>query len=176
MKTIKNQIKYLLWIAKGKPTPTPHVAKVKIISEYKKKYDYNILIETGTYLGEMVEAQKDNFKKIISIELEPTLFKNAKAKFLNDSRIEIIEGDSGKVLPKILETIDKSAVFWLDGHYSSGVTAQGDLNCPIFAEIEAIFKAKKLPHVILIDDARLFVGADDYPTKEDLFSFVKQWL
>jgi len=37
-------------------------------------------VETGTYLGDMIEAQKTRFKKIISIEIEIGLFEKAQKK------------------------------------------------------------------------------------------------
>jgi hypothetical protein len=51
---------------------TPHIVKQMAIAEYQQKYGYGTLIETGTYLGDMIEAQKKRFTHIISIELDPT--------------------------------------------------------------------------------------------------------
>jgi len=61
----------------------------------------------------------------------------------------------------------------LDGHYSVGITAKGDKECPIFEELNAIFKIGMLNHIILIDDARCFNGSSDFPTIEKLTKFVK---
>ena len=68
--------------------------------------------------------------------------------------------------------INERAIFWLDGHYSDGITAKGDLNTPILKELEAILSHNIKDHIILIDDARCFVGKDDYPTIEQLKNFV----
>ena len=88
--------------------------------------------------------------------------------------INILRGDSSKVLPIILSKIDKPALFWLDGHYSAGITAKGDLNTPILKELKLILNHKIKKNIILIDDARCFVGKDDYPTIAELESFVKK--
>jgi hypothetical protein len=77
------------------------------------------------------------------------------------------------VLPLIIKDLNEPAIFWLDGHYSSGITAKGDKICPIFEELDSIFNNKPLNHVLLIDDARLFVDEDDYPTIEKLTKYVK---
>lgn len=170
----KDKAEFETWLQNGAPTPPPHIAKQHIIKEYQQKYHIDILVETGTFLGIMVEAQKKRFKKIISIELGIELFEAAQIKFANDKHITIIQGDSGKVLPKILETIEMPAIFWLDGHYSEGITAQGDKDCPIFEELDAIFgSSNKLNHILLIDDARCFIGTGDYPTIENLTKYVK---
>jgi hypothetical protein len=162
---------------KKSPTegPAPHVVKQETIAEYQKEFGYEVLIETGTYLGDMVEAQKLRFNKIISIELGEDLFKDAQKRFKNDRNITIVQGDSGKVLPQVLQLISESAVFWLDGHYSAGITAKGLKECPIYEELDAILSNSKYKHVLLIDDARCFNGTGDYPTIESLTEFVQKY-
>ena len=71
------------------------------------------------------------------------------------------------MLGQLIHEIDRPALFWLDGHYSHGITAKGDKECPVPEELEAILKSP-LPHAILIDDARLFNGTHDYPTLEQI--------
>lgn len=166
--------KYIIrnWHLKGCPVPPPHLVKQQIILEYKQKYGHTIFIETGTYLGDMINAQKKNFSKLISIELSTSLFEQAQKRFHKNKHICIFQGDSTTVLPNILPSINKPAIFWLDGHYSYGITAQGSKDCPIFSELEAIFSMKK-NNVILIDDARHFIGNGDYPSLSELETFVK---
>ena len=178
--TVLNSLKYQRqkhqldeWTKSGCPIPPPHSVKQVTISEYQQKYGYTTLIETGTYMGHMIEAQKTRFKKIISIELGVDLFEKAKEKFRNDKNVLIVQGDSGKELPKILLDINEPAIFWLDGHYSAGVTAKGDKECPIFEELNSIFNSKKFNHILLIDDARCFIGEGDYPTIDELTEYVR---
>lgn len=87
------------------------------------------------------------------------------------SHIRIIHGDSGEKIGEVIKELDEPAIFWLDGHYSGGFTAKGSSNCPIWKELDAVF-SKKLDHVILIDDAREFTGKNDYPTYEEVKSYV----
>ena len=155
------------WEKNGRPSPPPHIVKQMTIEEYQKKFDLKILVETGTYLGDMVEAQRNRFEKIYSIELSKKLFQRAVKRFRSFSHITILNGDSGIVLNKLLPEIDKPALFWLDGHYSEGITAMGTKECPVAEELEAIFKSD-LHHIILIDDARLFNGTRDYPTLDEI--------
>lgn len=74
---------------------SPHIVKQLTIIEYQETYKYNILVETGTYLGDMVAAQKSRFSNIYSIELGVDLYKKAKARFKNDKNVIILHGDSG---------------------------------------------------------------------------------
>ena len=162
------------WLRSGSVGLPPHVFKQNTIYEFKQKFQYEIFIETGTYLGDMIEAQKKFFKKLYSIELSKKLYSMAVKRFRKDKNVEILQGDSGKVLSQIVSKLDESAIFWLDGHYSAGMTAKGDKECPIFEELDAIFAGKNLNHVLLIDDARCFIGQGDYPTIDELTKFIKR--
>jgi len=62
------------WESLGCPIPPPHQVKQIAVEFYKNKYSYNIFIETGTYKGDMVLAQKYNFEKIYSVELDDKLY------------------------------------------------------------------------------------------------------
>lgn len=162
------------WRNSGCPSPPPHIVKQITVGNYQRKSGYTTLIETGTYMGEMVEAQKARFKKIFSIELGVDLFNQARKRFVNDKHISIIKGDSGKMLSVVMRNVIDPAIFWLDGHYSGEHTAKGEKECPIFEELNAIFDHRKLNHILLIDDARCFTGEGDYPEVDELAEFVKK--
>ena len=112
----------------------------------------------------MVEAQRDNYARIVSIEMADELFSAAQQRFAPYSHITILHGDSGKVLPEAIRLLDGPATFWLDGHYSGGVTAGGKADPPILAELAAIASHNEPRDVILIDDARLFGWRKGYPS------------
>lgn len=168
---------YNSWLQQNCPIPTPEFYKRKRIQEIQKKSNISTLIETGTFLGDMIYFNRKKFKKIISIELSEELFQRAVLRFKEVKNIKLLLGDSGTVLPEILKSIDGPVIFWLDGHYSSefkGVqTAKGEKECPILEELEPILKSR-FNHIILIDDARMFEGINDYPTESELFEFIKK--
>jgi hypothetical protein len=172
IKRLLNEKYFEQWKRNGCVGPPPRILKQLIIGEYQQKSSYTTFIETGTYRGDMVEAQKSRFKKIISIELSKVLYKKAKYRFSGEAHINLIYGDSGKMLPKILDEINEPAIFWLDAHYFGGITEKGDKECPIIEELEAIFNSKPLNHLILIDDADFFNGKGDYPTIDKLIEFI----
>ena len=163
-----------LWEKQGRPSPPPHIVKEELIRDYAKTFNTPILIETGTYLGDMVHAMKKSFSRIISFELDHNLAVQAQQRFAGDNHIQIIQGDSGKLLGDYLATINEPCLFWLDGHYSGGITAKGALETPIKNELTAILSHPVDGHVILIDDARCFTGENDYPTLDELQNFVAQ--
>ena len=115
-------------------------------------------IETGTYLGETTKALSKIGLKVYSIEPEPALFINAYNYFRNFNNVEILNGTSEKIFPKLLPTISGAVNFWLDGHYSAGITFRGVNDTPILEELKHI--ADNLNHFekvcVLIDDVRCF--------------------
>jgi len=160
------------WENNNKPLPPPHAVKQMVIQEFGERYKCSILVETGTFRGDMIEAQKYNFERLYSIELSQKLHSDAVRRFKGDSQVTILQGDSGNVMPRLIPELENTTLFWLDGHYSSGVTAKGEKNCPIYKELDAIFKSSTLNHVLLIDDARCFNGTEDYPTLEELKNYM----
>lgn len=155
------------WRVAGCPVPPWHAVKQLAIIEFQKKYQAKILVETGTHLGDMVQAQLDYFDEIVSIELSERLWSDASRKFASYPNVKILQGDSGQLLSSIVAGLKQPAIFWLDGHYSGGVTARGEKSTPIVKELQEILSSTHR-HVVLIDDARLFNGTDDYPTVDEI--------
>lgn len=116
----------------------------------------SIFIETGTYLGETTNIAKTMFDTVHTIEIQPDLFNKAKNKFQHDLNVTCHLGDSSFVLNDICKTLDKPSCFWLDGHYSAGITGKGIKNVPLYEELMIIMTKCKESCVILIDDCRLF--------------------
>ena len=117
-------------------------------------------------MGDTSWAMKDIFEKVDTCELDERLAARAAERFKNAPNVKVWQGDSGVKIVEILRGITSETIclFWLDGHFSGGVTAKADLNTPISAEIDHIFKHSK-DHVILVDDARLFFSNEaDYPS------------
>lgn len=166
----KTKIDYQKWKKNGKPVPPPHAVKKITIREYQKQSNYNTLVETGTYYGDMIYAQINFFKSIYSIELSDYYYHRAVKRFKKYKNVHLLHGDSGKMLSSVLKNIKEPAIFWLDGHYSGGKTAKGESECPIWQELNHII-AQQLKHIILIDDARCFIGTHDYPTIAELQHF-----
>ncbi|MFT6165738.1 MAG: hypothetical protein ACJAV5_000966 [Vicingaceae bacterium] len=159
------------WEKSGRTLPPPHIVKVKTVEHFQKKTQYSILIESGTFMGDMIQSQLDNFDKIYSIELSEKYWESAKIMFSDQPKVNLLLGDSGEVLHSLISEISEPAIFWLDGHYSGADTARGEKISPIYEELKAIFKSN-ISHCILIDDARLFNGTDDYPALENLKKFI----
>lgn len=151
------------WAAAGRPVPPPHPVKQRAVAEYARRFNCKVLVETGTYQGDMIWAQLPNFQRLITIEVAESYWKAAKERFRNRPQVELLLGDSGEVLADICPKFPEPVLFWLDGHCSGGDTGIGAEYSPILRELDHVF-GSGVNHVALIDDARLFLGDGDYPT------------
>lgn len=164
--------KHQEWEHKGKPLPVSNYSKQEALREFQKKFQVKILVETGTYLGDTLYSLSTDFEQLYSIELSEHYYQLAKKRFKNIPQVNLLQGDSGEVLRGLVPKLKSKALFWLDGHYSGGLTAKGEKECPVFEELHSIFSSP-FQHLIFIDDARLFIGKNDYPTIQEMRDFIK---
>lgn len=148
--------------------PSPHLYKQRTIRQYAAKFKLGVLVETGTYMGDMVFAMRNRFEHIHSVELSSEFYERAVIRFSADPQVSLWKGDSAVLLSDIIKQLHEPTLFWLDGHYSGGITARAEVDTPVVAEVRAITEQCNVPFVILIDDARLFVGEDGYPHIDSL--------
>lgn len=130
----------------------------------------DVFIETGTYHGSTVFNLEEHFKEIHTIELSPTLYRKVVLRYLKRKVISLLRGnlnnavswkikfhlgDSSKVLPEVASRIQAPALFFLDGHFSSGITARGQKDVPLIDELRFISK-REFSDTVIIDDVALF--------------------
>lgn len=118
----------------------------------KDKLDnYNVFIETGLFKGQTLSNVVDRFNKCYSIELNQTYIDQQKPKFKKYKHVELVQGDSGETLAKVLQDVHEPAVIFLDAHGHD--LKSSSVNAPLIKELTAIKNhplAEK--HLILIDD------------------------
>lgn len=132
--------------------PSLTVDEIKTFS----KIPTSIFVETGTYQGDTVNEATKIYNRVYSIELSPYYYDLAIKRFKHDPRVSIINGDSAISIESLCKILNESTFFWLDGHFSSGNTAQGIKDCPLIEELTHIIKHCKPASVVVIDDVRLF--------------------
>jgi len=160
------------WERLGNPAPPPHAVKERIVEAYARASAIRTLIETGTYTGEMISAVKDRFDAVVTIELSKRLARRARRRFRSFPQIRVLQGDSARVLEDLLPRVSSRCLFWLDSHYSSGITALGEAATPVMRELELILSHRIESHVILVDDARLFTGVGGFPAIDEIRQLV----
>jgi len=134
---------------------------------------YKLFVETGTFLGETTLAMADVFDRCWTVEIDRSLYEAALQRFSGRKNITALHGDSQTRIAEILAEIDAPAIFWLDGHYAGRKTGRGTTDTAIVTELTRIFEHPIQQHVILIDDARNFLGVSGYPSIKALHRFVR---
>ncbi len=164
----------LHWLRTGISGVAPHPIKMMVVGSYLKKFSIDDFVETGTYLGDTLGYIANRGVRCTSIELSEELFQAACRRFKACKNVRLVQGDSGQKLPELLNEIDRPVLFWLDGHYSSGITTSAETHTPVIAELKAILNHSIKQHVILIDDARCFDGTNGYPYFDDLLRGIRE--
>jgi len=158
------------WRRRHSPPPAPPHVKRGIVADYVNRVRPSIFVETGTYRGDTLARVRPLVNRAISIELDPTLAKAAQRRFKRWPNVEIRIGDSALVLAEVVAGLTQPSLFWLDGHYSGGVTANSG-ESPVMKELSSILLSSG-EHTVLIDDARLFDGTDGYPTIGEITAMI----
>lgn len=158
------------WVSSGCPSPAPNVVKMAVVRHFVEASGAKYFVETGTFLGSMVEHIAATGVQCYTIEIDDAIYDRAVKILARMKNIQCLKGDSAVVLPRLLKEIDQPAVFWLDGHYSGSFTGKGDIDTPVSTELEMIMSHPIKGHTVLIDDARDFTGTDGYPSLSALLS------
>lgn len=141
------------------------------------QHDTTIFVETGTAAGHTVEAVREHFEDVFTIELSPMLAQAARTRFAKASNVHVVQADSREGLPQVISQLgDRRAIFWLDAHWSGGDTAtrSDEIHTAVRDELAAIRATGRKDHVIMIDDLQDFKGEHGYPTVEELTVLVRE--
>lgn len=177
--SVRARLRIAQWQLQGSPVPPPHYVKQRALRSAANDYGLKRLVETGTFLGDMLAAMREDFDNLTSIELSDELYERATKRFAGDPKITLLHGDSSERIKEVAASIEEPALFWLDAHYSGSwhedfdETAGSDRPNPIYAELEAVF-ASPYRHVVFIDDARLFNGEEGWPQLGDVLAFIEE--
>ena len=156
---------------------SPQIVKQKIFLKYGIKDA--VWIETGTCFGTTTKYLSDLFPHVYSIEPEPKLYASACKRF-EGKNVTLFNDVSEHIFPSLLPKLSGNVNFWLDGHYSAGITFKGEKECPVEDELMAIEKNfvnfDRL--TILIDDVRCFLPNNasytDYPSIDYLVDWARR--
>jgi len=151
-------------VREGWPAPLPPLLKRSFLHGLARAEHATVLVETGTYLGDTTWWLKREFSQIHTIEVDPFLYAQAVRRFRRHPHVTVHLGDSGQLLPAIIPLVNGRALYWLDGHYSAGITGTGATECPVTAELNAIYRFSTESFVVAIDDARCFGHDPGYPS------------
>lgn len=132
----------------------------ELILAIQKEFQYKNFIETGTYLGNTAIWASEYFETIYTIEIDHEISQKAFYNAREKHNINFIIGDSSKELRAISNSLKGSNIYWLDGHWCQEVP-KISFECPLVYELNSI--VPRPDDIILIDDARFFMGVVPYP-------------
>lgn len=115
--------------------------------------NFDIFVETGTYMGQTIRNMEPLFSELYTIEVSENLYNNLNK---NSKKINFILGDSSIIFESLLNNLHRDTIFFLDGHWSSGETGKGVKDCPLIEEINLINEKFKHRAILIIDDYRMF--------------------
>lgn len=169
---------YRGWELRSFSAPSPHFIKQAVL--LRNGLADATWVETGTYMGDTTGVLSRVAKMVYSIEPEPTLFANAEKRFAQVANVKILKGISEQVFPELLPGLSGDICFWLDGHYSAGVTYKGPQDTPIVEELSNIEISLKSygKTVVMVDDIRCFdpknTEHENYPTIDFLVDWARK--
>ena len=126
----------LRWRKRRYTAPSPYFIKRACL--IRNGWPVATWVEFGTFLGQTTQLLAKHGAHVFSIEPEPNLFERAFKLFSNYPNVEILNGTSEQVFPTLLLRISGDVNFWLDGHYSDGITFKGPKDTPILDELDCI--------------------------------------
>lgn len=150
--------------------------RTDVIRSYAEAHECRMFVETGTAEGETLFALYDDFDLLVTIDISEHKYYPFIGNSFDKPNIRPYFGSSDRVLRELIPKCVEPAVFWLDAHWTPDEISNQKLDAwditPILNEILQILW-DGVPHVILVDDARLFGTEIGYPTMEDLESQLK---
>jgi hypothetical protein len=165
---LRDRADYRRWRRANVAGTTCPLQKRYAMRDLLRAHKLDLVVETGTFLGDMATFLSRHGCEVITIELDPKLAALARRRFSGSKRVRVVEGDSGTQLPAVVEKLTRPALFYLDAHYSGPGTGKGELETPISAEIDFILSRAPAGSMVAIDDARCFGTLPDYPPLQDL--------
>jgi hypothetical protein len=136
-------------------------------------------VETGTFRGLTARSLARVFEEVFTIELSQELHHTASEALSDLPNVRVLHGHSAR---RLVEVADPAVptLYFLDGHWSGGMTSGVDDECPVLEELAAIGSGHP-DDCFLIDDARLFTSApppphraDQWPTLIEVFDALRE--
>jgi hypothetical protein len=170
----------LEWQFNGSVGPMPHALKMLHVIYYVRRTGAKTLVETGTLRGETAEAVARACPdvQVITIENSRECYDQSMERLKAYPNVRQILADSSEIMASLLPTLRTPVVFWLDAHYSGGITVRNNdgKTTAVNGELNALINAWRPDYTILIDDARHF-GAPThghYPHIDNLEAMAKE--
>lgn len=141
----------------------------------KRQFYLNTFVETGTFRGDTASWASQHFSHVHTVDVFKNYIEGAKkTTCAGRDNVEFYLGQSDEILPEILSKVGAPALIWLDAHWGGDLHyGKPDVECPLMGELSAISEVSNIGHLLMIDDARLFIHTPDAPLTPEKWPNVK---
>lgn len=162
------------WRNRHYAAPSPAFIKRAVIARNGSRS--GTFVETGTYIGDTAAFAARRFARVITIEPDLRLYRDAALRFRSKPNVEVINGTSEDSFASAVDAAGPDITLWLDAHFSGDGTFAGQSISTILSELQTLSEA--LPNlsrcVIMIDDIRGFGLSPGYPDKATLVRWAEE--
>lgn len=150
-----------------------------------KIFSVDVLVETGTSVGDTASNASSLFKEVHTVELDRKTFSGAKKRLAPHKNVYLYLDNSFNFLSYDEVACLENPLFWLDAHYSGGNTGtlyneKNWVLSPLKKELEIILSYWSQKGAILIDDLRGYLNlrsedkeGREYTTVSELYRITK---
>lgn len=164
---------------KGEPTEASLLRQPRFLSKnmlaagIALQAGKTLFVETGTFIGSGAYKIHSLFDNVWTVEADHQLHMAAKALFSAKEARNIVamHGHSVHFLESFEQELANKAVFFVDAHYSTGITSKSYGTCPVVAEISTIV-SRAPDALIVVDDVRTMDGRRGYPTLNEILDSI----
>lgn len=175
---LRDQIKSELGIpGQGLLVQPQHLHKSLLAAALGLQAGKKYFVETGTYIGQSLYKVSGLFERLWSVEASEELHTAALALFTAKGveAVELSHGSSVEMLRQLPPNVAQDAVFFLDAHYSHGITSEEYGRCPVLDEIAIILESSPTA-LVVVDDLRTMSGLHGYPTLIEILDHLPRTL
>ena len=146
----------------------------------------NIFVESGTYKGTSLRKAVESgiFEQCYSAEIVPELHHKQKKRFAKYDNCHLLLGSSIDVFVEHIFPICTATdriFFWLDGHFSAGITGGESTFCPVLEEMNVIQRHCPTSSIVIAIDDTDDLGRHDpnvpglnWPTRNEIDAIAYQ--
>lgn len=145
----------------------------QLVETLREACGIRCFVETGTYQGATARWAAARFEKVVTIEASRSWYDRTGPALRALPNVEPLLGDTRVELAGVVSRLRDPALFWLDAHWSGGDTFGSEEECPVLAELAAVLRAP-VEHLVLIDDARLFLAPPPRPHRRELWPDIRE--
>jgi hypothetical protein len=128
----------------------------------QRELQLSTFIETGTFRGATARWAAEHFETVVTIEAAAQLHAEAALRHREAANIRFVLADSRDGLRSLLPELTSAALFWLDSHWCGELSHGAGATCPLIDELTLLAPCADR-HVVMIDDARLFLSPPPLP-------------